>query len=163
MATLENPFEKVRPKMVAARLELLSHLAKFSQKELTIALAQDEWSALVIAHHIYLADGEFLALMRQVQEEENPLIVDAAETTPRLTRESEPPISLEAVLGGMAARREELFEYLSTLPPENWERPYRHPQWGQRKFYQMVNALAEHDQAHARQLAEIKAALSSHS
>jgi hypothetical protein len=163
MASLENPFEKVRPKMVAARLELMSGLAKFTSKELTLTAGESEWSALVIAHHIYLNDGEALVQMRRVQEEENPLVVALDEEIPRRTRESEPPVSLEAVLGGMAARREELFEYLSTLLPENWERPYRHPEQGQLKFYQMVNVLPLHDQMHARQLANLKAALSSNS
>jgi hypothetical protein len=160
MARLEKPFEKVRQKMVAARLELMSQLAKFSQDELALAPREGEWSALMLAYHVYIADGLALEQMQQVQEEENPLVEDLSEETPRQTRASESPVSLDAVLGGMAARREEIFEYLSSLPPEAWERPFRHPQWGQLKFYQMVNILSQHDQVHARQLAELKAAIS---
>src|SRR5579875_2352625 len=172
MATLENPFEKARGKMVAARIELMSHLAKFSHDELRRAPAPGEWSALDIANHVYIADGLALELMRQVQEEENPLhlahqvqeeenplVADVSEEAPRLTRESEPPPSLEAALSGMAARREEIFEYLRTLAPDAWERPFRHPTWGQLKFYQMVNILYQHDKLHAQQLADLKAAL----
>jgi len=159
MATLENPFEKVRPKMVAARLELISHLAKFKHDELTISPTQGEWSALEIAHHTYIADGLALDQLQQVQSEDNPLIVLLEEEAPRMTRASEPPVSLEAVLSGMAARREELFEYLSTLAPEAWERPLRHPTWGELKFYQLVNVLPQHDQIHARQLADLKTAI----
>lgn len=159
MATLENPFEKARQKMVAARLEIMSQLAKFSHDELTLAVGTDEWSALMIAYHVYIADGLALEQMRQVQNEENPLITAAEEETPRLTRAAEPPTSLDSILGGMAARREEIFEYLSSLPATVWERPFRHPQWGQLKFYQMVNILPAHDQMHARQLAELKAAI----
>lgn len=160
MATLENPFEKVRQKMVAARLEVMSQLAKFGHDELTFSPTPGEWSALLLAYHMYVADGLALEQMRLVQEEENPLVADLAEETPRQTRATEPPASLEAVLGGMAARREEIFEYLSSLPPTAWERPFRHPQWGQLKFYQMVNILPQHDQIHAKQLAELKAAIS---
>ena len=58
----------------------------------------------------------------------------------------------------MAARREEVFQYLSELPVDAWERPFRHPNWGQLKFYQMVNILPQHDKLHAQQLADIKAA-----
>ncbi|HLI68209.1 MAG TPA: DinB family protein [Ktedonobacteraceae bacterium] len=159
MATLENPFEKARGKMVAARIELMSHLAKFSHDELRRAPAPGEWSALDIANHVYIADGLALEQMRQVQEEENPLVADVSEEAPRLTRESEPPPSLEAALSGMAARREEIFEYLRTLAPDAWERPFRHPTWGQLKFYQMVNILYQHDKLHAQQLADLKAAL----
>lgn len=157
MATLENPFEKVRPKMVSARIELISQLAKFGHDELTTSPSPDTWSALEIAHHIYVTDGLVLDQLRAIQEEENPLIPAPEEEGPRQTRASEPPSSLESVLSGMAARREELFEYLSTLSVEGWERPFRHPHWGQLKFYQLVNVLPQHDATHSQQLAELKA------
>lgn len=159
MATLENPFEKARQKLVAARLEIISQLAKFSHDQLALAPAPGEWSALVLAYHVYIADGLALEQMRQVQEEENPLIDELDEETPRQTRAGEPPVSLDAVLGGMAARREEIFEYLNALPPVAWERPFRHPQWGQLQFYQLVNVLPEHDHTHAQQLAALKMAI----
>jgi hypothetical protein len=97
--------------------------------------------------------------MRLVQDEENPLILALDEENPRRTREAEPPVSLDAVLAGMAARREEIFEYLNALPPEAWERPFRYPNKGQLKFYQLVNLLPQHDHQHASQLAELKAAI----
>ena len=158
MASLENPYEKVRPKMVAARLEFMKQLAKFSKDELKKQPASDEWSPLQIAHHLYIGDGLALEQMRLVQTEDNPLIIAMENETPRLTRASDPPASLDAVLAGMAARREELFEYLAILPTEAWERPFRHPKWGERKFYQLVNVLPLHDQVHAQQLANLKAA-----
>lgn len=157
MATLENPFEKVRPKMVAARIEFMGQLAKFSSDELTRQPDGDEWSPLQLAHHLYIADGLALEQMQLVQDEDNPLVVDVTEEAPSRTRSSEPPASLEAVLAGMAARREELFEYLASLPADAWERPLRHPNWGQLKFYQLVNVLPTHDHMHAQQLTEIKA------
>ena len=158
MASLENPFDKVRPKMVAARLEFMKQLAMFSKDELKKQPDGDEWSPLQLAHHLYIADGLALEQMQLVQDEDNPLIVATEDETPRLTRASEPPTSLDAVLAGMAARREELFEYLASLPADAWERPFRHPQWGERKFYQLVNVLPLHDQMHAQQLANIKGA-----
>jgi DinB superfamily len=158
MASLENPYEKVRPKMVAARLEFMKQLAKFSKDELKKQPVGDEWSPLQIAHHLYIADGLALEQMQLVQTEDNPLIIATEDETPRLTRASEPPASLDAVLAGMAARREELFEYLAILPTDAWERPFRHPEWGERKFYQLVNVLPLHDQMHAQQLANLKAA-----
>jgi DinB superfamily len=158
MTSVENPFEKVRRKLVAARIEFLGQLVKFNSDELTKAPAPDEWSALQLAHHLYIADGLALEQMKLVQTEDNPLVTATEEETPRLTRASEPPVSLDAVLGGMAARREELLEYLSELPTEAWERPFRHPKWGQLKFYQLVNILPVHDQMHAKQLMDIKAA-----
>ena len=156
MTTIENPYDKVRRKMVAARIEFMSQLAKFSEDELTKRPAEEEWSPLELAHHLYIADGLALEELHRVQDEDNPLVIDTQEEAPRLTRAAEPPATLDAVLAGMAARREEIFEYLSTLPVEAWERPFRHPAWGQRKFYQMVNVLPIHDQMHAQQLAAIR-------
>jgi len=157
MATLENPFEKVRPKMVAARLEFIGQLATFSKDEVTREPGEDEWSPLQLAHHLYIADGLALEQMQLVQNEDNPLLANLEEDTPRLTRASESPASLDAVLGGMAARREELYEYMANLPVDAWERPFRHPSWGQLKFYQLVNILPAHDRTHAQQLTNIKA------
>lgn len=159
MVTLENPFEKVRPKLVAARLEVMSKLAKFKADELALTPPADGWSALLIAYHLYVSDGLALEQMRLVQEEDNPLLPDLDEETPRQTLAGESPASLDAVLGGLAARRETIFEYLKDLSPEAWERPFRHPRWGQLKFYQLVNSLPRHEQEHARQLADLKAAI----
>lgn len=156
MTTEERPFDRVRRKMVAARVEFIGQLAKFSKEELSAAPAEGEWSPLELAHHLYVADGLALEQMRLVQEEDNPLIAAVEEEAPRRTRASEPPASLESVLAGMAARREELFEYLAQLPDEAWERPFRHHRRGEGKFYQLVNVLPRHDQLHAQQLAAIR-------
>ena len=160
MAIVENPFDKVRRKMVAARIEFMEQLAKFSKEEAARQPAEDEWSPLQLAHHLYIADGLAMEQMRIVQDEDNPLVIAAEEETPILTRASEPPVSVDAVLAGMAARREEIFEYLAILPVDAWERPFRHPNWGQLKFYQLVNILPAHDRMHAEQLSDIKASIS---
>jgi hypothetical protein len=157
VTAVENPFEKVRPKMVAARIEFMGQLAKFSKQALAQEPMGSEWSPLQLAHHLYVTDGIALEQMRRVQDEDNPLVSDLGELAPRLTHASEPPVSLDAVLAGMAARREEIFEYLAALPVEAWERPFRSERWGdQRKFYQLVNILPTHDKQHAEQLAALK-------
>ena len=159
MATVENPFDKVRRKLVAARIEFIGQLAKFNSEELERNPAgEDEWTPLRIAYHLYIADGLALEILQKIQNEDNPLVEDLNEETPRRTREAEAPASLDAVMGGMAARREEIFQYLSELPDDAWERPARHPTFGQIKFYQAVNILPAHEKIHAQQLADIKAA-----
>src|SRR5260370_26833182 len=96
--------------------------------------------------------------MQRIRMEQTLLAENRKEKAPAVTRVAEPPASLDAVLAGMAARREELFQYLSELPDDAWERPARHPIWGQIKFYQLVNVLPTHEKMHAQQLADIKAA-----
>src|SRR5258706_16350401 len=141
MASLENPYEKVRPKMVAARRELMKQLAKFSKDELKKQPAGDEWSPLQIAHHLYIADGLALEQMQLVQTEDNPLIIATENETPRLTRASEPPASLDAVLAGMAARREELFGEPAIFATAASGRPFLPPEMGEGKFHQLADFL----------------------
>ncbi len=155
MAIVDGSFEKVRQKMVAARIEFMGQLARFSKEVLAQQHAEGEWSPLQIAHHLYIADGVALEQMQLVQDEDTPLIDNLAEQIPHLTEIAETPVSLDAVLGGMVARREEIFEYLAALPAEAWERPYRHEEQGELKFYQLVNVLPYHDKQHARQLADL--------
>ena len=156
----ERSFDKARRKLVAARIELMGQLAKFSQDELTQSPLASEWSPLQIAHHVYITEGLALEQIHRVQDENNPLISDISSDAPEQQLAlAEAPASLEAILTGLAARREELFEYLSTLPEDGWVRPLRHDTWGNLKLYQLVNVLSTHDQQHAKQLGKIKDAL----
>jgi uncharacterized damage-inducible protein DinB len=157
MAIVDSSFEKARHKMVAARIQFMGQLAKFSKEALTQRPIEGMWSPLQIAHHLYIADGVAIEQIQLVQNEDNPFISDGGKIIPQLTEQAETPVSLDAVLGGMAARREEIFEVLASLPAEAWERPFRHEEWGNRKFYQLVNVLPLHDQQHTHQLAEIYA------
>ncbi|HEX4206077.1 MAG TPA: DinB family protein [Ktedonobacteraceae bacterium] len=157
MTTVERPFDRVRQKMVTARIELMAQLARFSASELTQSVAENEWSPLQIAHHLYIVDGLALEQMKRVQDEDNPLIIPLEEEGPRQTNHAELPASLDVVLAGMAARREDTFTYLADLPDQAWERPCQHKTWGQMKFYQLVNVLPKHDQGHAAQLSKLKA------
>ncbi len=157
--TTESSFAKARRKLVAARIELMGQLAKFSQDELQQSPAEGEWSPLQIAHHTYITEGLALEQIHRVQNEDNPFIPNISSDSLQQKLElAEVPASLEAVLTGMATRREELFEYLSTLPEDDWTRPLHHAEWGNLKLYQLVNVLSIHDQQHAKQLAQIKAA-----
>jgi hypothetical protein len=157
MTTVESSFEKVRPKMVAARIEFMGQLAKFSKAELAQLATHEGYTPLRLAYHLYIADGLALDQMQQVQNEENPLLEDLAVEVPRLLETAEPPASLDAVLGGLVARREEIFEYLKGLPEDAWERPFHTSEQEGCKFYQLVDALPQFDQEHAQQLAVLKA------
>ena len=158
--TTERSFDKTRRKLVAARIELMGQLAKLSQDELTQHLTKGEWSPLEIAHHVYITEGLALEQLHRVQDEDNPAVPDiSSDSEQQQLALAEAPVSLEAILTGMAARREELLQYLSDLPEDAWSRPMRHAKWGNLKFYQLVNILATHDQQHAKQLEKIKETL----
>src|SRR2546421_11732039 len=135
METVENPYDKVRRKMVAARIEFMSRLAKFNQDGLKKQPAEGEWSPLELAHHLYIADGLALEELKRVQNEDNPMVVATEEEAPRLTRASEPPVSLDAVLAGMAARRGEDFCVLSSFSPKGRGKPIFPPQKWENKGY----------------------------
>lgn len=159
MATVESSFERARHKMVAARIEFMSQLARFSKDELTRQPADEgAWTPLQVAYHLYLADGLALEQLRRVQNEENPQLTNVADEVPHLVPSEQLPASLDVVLAGMAARREEIFKYLAQLPSEAWERPFSTKGLGERTFSQLVNMLPIYDQQHAQQLAMLKAA-----
>nr|BBH89520.1 hypothetical protein KTC_42710 [Thermosporothrix sp. COM3] len=154
----ERPFELVRGKLVSARIEVLAQLAKFSREEQALRPARGKWTPLQVANHLYICDGLILTQMRRVQSEENPLLPAIEEDASTFYEPPDIPLTPEVVLNGMAARREELYHYLSTLPAEVWRRPFRHPEWGQCAFYQLIDFLIDHDQLHAHQLVAMKAA-----
>lgn len=160
MTTAEKPFAKARRKLVDARIQFLSQLAKFSKQELTQTAPGEDWTPIQIAHHIYIADGLLLEALKRVQQEDNPL-VSVVEEAPRQTEAAEPPASLDAVMAGMAARREATLEFLSQLPDEAWERPLQEKSKGPMKFYQLVNGISNHEQSHIEQLTKIKSAMQS--
>ncbi|GHO43961.1 DinB family protein [Ktedonospora formicarum] len=154
----QHPFETVRGRLVSARVTFLGQLAKFNKDELAALFGKGTLSPLQIAYHLYMIEGLTLVQLRLVQAEENPLL-EISEIEEQPTQASATPDSsttLDAVMAGMAAQREELFSWLSTLPSEAWTRPFRHPRWGQLKFHQLVQSLIEHDQHHAQQLACLK-------
>ena len=156
MAVVEDAFDRIRRKMVAARIEFMSQLATFHREDLVAQTFQGEKSPIYISHLLYIVDGLALEQMRRVQEEEDPLLENFVEQVQLVAHAAHPPHSLEAVLAGMAARREEMFEYLAHLPAEAWERPFHHDEWGSRKFYQLVSMVPLYDQQHTRQLMDLK-------
>ena len=158
--TTERSFDKARRKLGTARIELMKQLANFSQDELAQSPIEGEWSPIQIAHHTYITEALVLEQMKRVQNEDDPFIPDISSNSQQQQLElAEVPASLEVILTGMAARREELFEYLASLPEDDWLRPLRHHDWGNLKFYQLVNVLSIHDQQHTQQLEKIKATL----
>ncbi len=158
--TTERSFDKARRKLVASRIELMGRLAKFSQDELTQSPIEGEWSPIQIAHHTYITEGLVLEQIKRVQNEDDPFIPDISSNSQQQQLElAEVPPSLEVILTGMAARREELLQYLASLPEDGWLRALRHHNWGNLKFYQLVNVISIHDQQHTQQLMKIKDAL----
>lgn len=157
MVQEEAPFVAARAKLVRVRLELLRQLMQFQPEELTFSANPAEWSPLQVAYHIYLTDEILLQCTRQIQEEENPLMVSIGEEHSRLVHETGHQLPFATVLDGMVTRREALLNYLASLPATAWERPLRHALRGNLRFDQWIDMLPEHDLKHIRQLADMRA------
>ena len=157
--TTESAYNKARRTLVSARLELMGQLAKFSPDELTQHPIAGEFSPLQLAHYVYIADGFGLEQIKRVRQEDNPLIPDLNEHASQLMQEVQEPTSLDAVFAGMTARREEIFEYLSSLHETTWSRHYHNAQDEEHSFPELVNMLALHDQQQAQQLIKLKEAM----
>jgi DinB superfamily len=162
----ENPFVCVRRKMVVARIEFMGCLAAFNREQLSSTVTEEGHSPLQIAHHLYLVDGLVAQQIHRVQEEDDPVLINPielpADYCPAASVESVPDstaFTLEAILSGMAARREEIFTYLAALPALAWERTFHFAEPAPLCFYQLINLLSLHDQQHACQLTTMKARL----
>ena len=157
----EDPFISVRRKMVVARIEFMGRLAAFNNDQLLRSFSENDRSPLHIAYHLYVIDGLVLEQMRAVQRDDGPQLVNPVElpldylVTDR--QQDSSTFTLEVILAGMAARREEIFRYLASLPLTAWERVFSFEDATRLHFYQLVNFLPLHDQQHARQLATLKA------
>jgi hypothetical protein len=156
MAAVEGTFDRVRRRMVTARIEFMSQLATFHKDDLSTQAVKSEKSPVYISYLLYIIDSLALEQMRRVQSEDDPLLENVAEQVPLVARTSHLPQSLEAVLAAMAARRKETFEFLAALSAEAWERPFHHSEWGDHKFYQLVSMLPLYDQQYTRQLIEMR-------
>ena len=102
MATVENPYEKVRSKMVAARLEFLSQLATFNNKEIAREPGENEWSPLQLANHLYVADGLALEQMQIVQNG------DAVQVTVERSRPERGKVYLQVIVQPVTVARVKL-------------------------------------------------------
>ncbi len=157
--TTESAYSKARRTLVAARLELMGQLAKFSPDELTRKPISGEFSPLQLAHYVYIADGFGLEQIKRVRTEDDPLIPDLNESALQLMQEIEEPTSLDAVFAGMTARREEIFEYLASLHEAVWSRRYHNAQGEEHLFPELVSMFALHDRQQAQQLIKLKEAM----
>ncbi len=155
MTVEATSFEQIRRRMTAARIAFIGRLAKFNRAELSQMPADGSWSPLQIAYHLYLADGRALAQMQRVQSEVDPHFTDTDYTLPSPVA-VEPELTLEMVLAGLAARREEIFEFLATLTSDSWQRPYHNCSDEQCSFLQLVDELPAHDEEHTQQLLTLK-------
>src|SRR5207237_10812043 len=102
MTIVDNPYEKVRRKMVAARIEILGQLAKINKSELKKRPTDGEWSPIELANHLYITDGLALQQLKLVQSEDNPLVVSTEGEAPGMPTASERTAAHEPVLGCMA-------------------------------------------------------------
>ena len=156
MENAESVFEDVLSKLVTTRIEFISQLALWQQRELLQSVTDSGWSPLQIADHLSQIDCQILEQLKCIQTENNPLIKSIAEPEPAdpplQKANTKPEVTLENVLARMHSQREQIFAYLVNLPDTAWERPVRHPQWGQFTFYHFVCTLPLHDQLHTQQL-----------
>jgi DinB superfamily len=113
--------------------------------------AREGWSASEVATH--LADTEVVTgwRMRQTLAADEPEIqpYDQDAWAEALHYDKR---DLTLALGAFAAARRANLEILRLLSEAEWERAYRHAEYGRLTLRQKIQHIADHDLAHLRQI-----------
>jgi uncharacterized damage-inducible protein DinB len=110
--------------------------------------AAGQWSARHILAHLAAAEPLFLHRLTRIRDEESPFL-------PYFGPDDAPPASdepLPRLMDRISAARGRLLGFLSSLPPEAWDRPAVHETLGATTLAQQVQNLIHHDGEHLGQL-----------
>ena len=148
MTTVENPFEKVRRKMVAARIEFHGTTGEIQQRGVAASACRGRMVAATtrlspLCRRWSRSGADATGAERRQPARCRPKRDSAPHPRLRATRHAQ----LGTGRYGCPPRRN--FSISLHVTCEAWERPFRHHAWGERKFYQLVNIVPMHDQAYA--------------
>lgn len=111
------------------------------------------WSASEIAAHLADVEIGLAWRLRQTLAEDEPEIQpfdqDAWAAATRYSKRDP-----EASLRAFAAVRAVTVEIMRGMTDEEWERKFRHPEFGHLPIRSLVEHIADHDLAHLRQIEE---------
>jgi uncharacterized damage-inducible protein DinB len=150
------------PTRFIVMLQALNH-APARAAELTASLSDEahhwqpgleEWTMQQLVAHLAAAEAPFLKRLARIVEEDHPWL---AYFGPDVAR----PDSTEALptlLSRFRAARDELLRFLSSLPPEAWERPATHETMGPTTLALQVQNIISHDADHLEQLYDLRRA-----
>ena len=114
----------------------------------------EAWSAREAVSHLAACDPLFLQRFKRILELDNPLL-------PRFGPDVAAPrsdIPITESLNDLRQSRATLIEFLSALPPEEWERPAIHETLGPSTLALQVQNMLNHDAEHLGQLMELRQA-----
>jgi hypothetical protein len=128
-----------------------------SNPELDFIPGAGRWSARTIAAH--LVDAECVAAMRlrQIIAEDNPTMVawDQDAWAARLNYGSR---RISQIVESFRRLRADNYELLKDLPEQTFARTGTHSERGQLSLLEVLKGMAEHAEAHARQILETRQA-----
>lgn len=107
-----------------------------------------EWSARETLAHLAAAETPFLQRLQRITSETNPFLPYFGPDVAR----PDGGLPLPQALESFRAARERLLAFLSSVPPEDWERPAVHETMGPTMLALQVQNLINHDLEHLAQL-----------
>ena len=110
--------------------------------------APGQWSATETVTHLAAAEGPFLQRLRRIVAEDNPYLPYFGPDVAR----PDSSLHLPAVLAGFRADRERLLAFLSSVAPEDWDRPAVHETMGPTTLALQVQNVINHDLEHLAEL-----------
>ena len=112
--------------------------------------APGEWSARETVTHLAAGEAHFLNRLQRIAAEDNPFLPYFGPDVARPDSELSWPDALES----FRAERERLLAFLSSLPPEAWDKPAVHETMGPTTLALQVQNVINHDLEHLAQLHE---------
>jgi len=132
--------------------------AGLGEEDLARRTVPDKWSLKELVCHLDRIQEVFETRVESMLNDENPALpaYEPDEDPEFATRVQRPTWD---TLSGFLARRERLAERLSDLPPAQWHRPGRHPQYGGYDVHFCVEYLAHHEAHHIYQMLQRRSPL----
>ena len=119
--------------------------------------APDEWCIADVVAHLSYCEAPYLARLRRVVEQENPL--EPALLPDERAHDLARP--LPDLLAAFVARRAETVVFLASLEQRDWGRPLVHATIGPTKLRDQVQELVAHDNLHLEQIVTLRERLDS--
>lgn len=151
--------EMVKQDLIEARVQLLETIVGLSAEELETAVYSEEtvWTVADLVRHLASAESSMTSLMQRIQAGADgvPPDFDLARWNASRIAKVKDKTPAE-IIQSMSQNREQLFAFIDTLQPEDWDKQGRHGSLKIMTIAEICAVIAGHERQHS---ADIRQAL----
>lgn len=156
--TMDNN-ETLKQELIDARIQLLETVVGLSEEELATAVYSEEtvWTVADLVRHLAGAESSMTRLMQGIQAGGSGASPDfdlARWNASRIAKVKDK--SHAEIIQTMSENREQLFAFIDSLEPADWDKEGRHGSLKIMSIGEICEIIASHERQH---LADIKEAL----